>query len=162
MILAELWRAPLATPDQARINALTLIGRVLLVAALLPNGAFKIQMFEAIAAAMGGTPLPGPTIFEQTLLVNFPAPSLFLAASVLLDLGGALMIIVGFKARAAGLVLAVYAVAAILIFHGAIRGMHDVVTVLRNLSLAGGCLLIATTGPGWWSLDGRRAAKRVR
>jgi putative oxidoreductase len=162
MFLADLWRAPLATPDQSRINALTLIGRVVLVAALLPNGAFKLQMFEAIAAAMGGAPLPGPMIFEQTLLVTFPAPWLFLAASVLLDLVGALMIIVGFKARAVGLVLAVYAVAAIVIFHGAVRGMHDVITVLRNLSLAGGCMLVAAAGPGWWSIDGLRARKRVR
>ena len=159
-MLRQLWRTPLITPDAAGSNALTLFGRVLLVAALLPNGAFKIQMFDAISAAMGGTPLAGPPIFEQTLLMTFPVPWLFLAISVLIDLGGALMIIAGFKARAAGLVLAIYAVAAILIFHGAIRGMHDVITVLRNLSLAGGCLLVAAAGPGYWSIDGMLAQRR--
>lgn len=163
MILRNFWVEPVPTPNDRTFNALLLFGRVTLVLALIPNGVFKLQAFSAIAEAMGGGAglIDGRPIFEQQLLVHFPLPAAFLAASVLLDLCGAALVSFGLYARVTGIVLAVYATLAILIFHGAIRGTHDVVTVLRNASLVGGCLLVAASGPGWWSLDRLRTHRRM-
>ena len=80
-------------------------------------------------------------------------------------------IIVGFKTRISGIALAVFCVATALLFHagkGSVPGLSEEAIrllselhfymVFKNISMAGGLLVLAISGPGNWSLD-RKFAK---
>lgn len=150
---------PPPTPDSAVANAAMLIGRLLIVLALFPNGARKIATFAQTAAGMGGTPqVIGDRPFpDQTPLIHFPVPELFLSASILFDLIGALLIVIGWRTREAGLALAFYVMLAMTIYHSDIRHAQDAMHLLRNLPFLGGLFLLGAAGGGWWSVDGRLA-----
>lgn len=149
----------------ARAAALAhLAGRVLIVVALIPNGLRKIATFQMTAAMMGGAPpvmLNGRMFPPQAPLLTFPAPELFLAVSLALDIIGAIMIIVGWRTRAVAAILAGYCVLAMTIFHGRIGGAEDVTMILRNLPLVGGLLVLAAVGAGAWSVDARLRRNRA-
>lgn len=152
---------PLVTPPSRLTDAALLIGRIFIVIALVPNGFRKIASFAQTAAGMGGTPqvIDGRTFPDQTPLVYFPVPEFFLGASIIMDLAGAVLILIGFQARLAGFVLAGYVFIAMTIYHSDIRGSMDVIHILRNLPFLGGLLMIGGVGAGWWSLDGRLGRK---
>lgn len=146
----------LPTPNVAGANAALLLGRVLIVLALFPNGMRKISTFAQTAAGMGGEQqlIAGRPFPDQAPLIHFPVPELFLGVSVALDLIGALLIVLGWRTRAVGLALACYVALAMAIFHSDIRHAQDVMHVLRNLPFLGGLLMLAAAGGGHWSLDG--------
>ena len=155
---------PPPTPDSPLPNFALLAGRLLIVLALFPNGARKIATFAQTAAGMGGTPqIIGDRPFpDQTPLIHFPVPELFLGASILFDLVGALLIVIGWRTREAGLALACYVLAAMTIYHSDIRHAQDAMHLLRNLPFLGGLMLLGAAGGGWWSLDGALARRRAR
>ncbi len=157
--------ATAAAPAGRAAAAAHLLGRVLIVFALLPNGLRKIATFNLTAAMMGGAPpqmIDGRMFPPQPPLLTFPMPEVFLAASLTLDLVGALLVIVGWRTRAVSAILAVYCITAMVIFHGHITNSDEVRQILRNLPLVGGLLVLAAAGAGAWSVDGWLARRRVR
>jgi putative oxidoreductase len=138
-----------------------LAGRVLLVAALLPNGLRKLADFYAIAAGIGGMPqmVHGHIFPAVRPLFYFPAPELFLAASVIFDIGASLLVMFGLRARAAALGLAIYCAFATVIYHYDLANPENVRAVMRNLSLIGGLLFVGGSGAGAWALDARRGRR---
>ena len=143
-------------------SAAWLLGRVLIVIALLPNGVRKVASFGLTAAMMGGAPpqmVDGRMFPPQLPLLTFPMPELFLAASLGLDITGALLLIAGWRTRAVAAVMAGYCVLAMAIFHGNIGGPDDVRAILRNLPLVGGLLVLAAAGAGAWSVDAWRVRR---
>lgn len=137
-----------------------LLGRVMVVLALLPNGARKITTFAQTAAGMGGVPqmIGGRPFPDQQPLFVFPAPELFLGASVLFDILGAVLIILGWRTRTVAACLAGYVLIAMTVFHSDLRHAQDLMQILRNLPFLGGLLLLAAAGAGRWSLDERAIA----
>lgn len=148
----------LSTQDlAARSPVAMLIARVLIVIGLIPNGLRKIVTFDMTANMMGGAPpimIDGRMFPQQEPLFFFPLPGLFLAAAIVFDILGALLVIAGFKARAVAGFLAFYAAFAMLIYHSDINGPQDVQAILRNLPLVGGLIILAAVGAGRWSVDG--------
>ena len=144
------------TSEGSRALAM-LAGRVLVVAALIPNGLRKIATFDVTAAMMGGAPpqmIDGRLFPSQVPLFDFPMPGLFLGFSILFDIVGALLILAGWRTRSVAAVMAGYCVVAMTIYHSAIISPDDVRAILRNLPLVGGLLLLAGAGGGAWSVDG--------
>jgi putative oxidoreductase len=152
----RLWRAAPPTEDIVPANAALLIGRVLVVLGLLPNGMRKIATFAQTAAGMGGEPqvIGGRAFPDQTPLVTFPVPEFFLGASVVFDLAGAVLVIIGLKTRAVALALAGYVFVAMAIFHSDIRHEMDLMHLIRNLPFLAALMILSASGGGWWSLDG--------
>jgi len=139
------------------LNLALLLGRLLIVVALLENGIRKIATFGMTAAMMGGAP---PIVFNghpfpaQTPLLYFPFPELFLGGSIFFDLVGALLVMAGFQTRRVALFLGFYVISAIVIFHADIQNLDQILRVVSNLPFVGGLFLIAALGGGAWSLDG--------
>ena len=80
-----------------------------------------------------------------------------------LDLIGGVALLVGFGARPAALVLALFTLVASYFFHGYWRLPADQQFVqqlmfFKNVAVAGGLLLLAAWGAGAWSIDARRTA----
>jgi putative oxidoreductase len=127
------------TTRSAHIAAL---GRLLLAVIFLYSGIGKIlapAMTQGYIAAAG-----------------LPFPSLAYLIAIVVEVGGGLLLILGFQTKLAGLVLAIFSVAAALAFHHNLADQDQLLHFLKNISMAGGLLQVAAFGAGSFSIDARR------
>jgi putative oxidoreductase len=82
-------------------------------------------------------------------------PGMLLPLVIALEIAGALAIIAGYRTRLAAAALAAFSLAAGFLFHGGADQMQQIL-LLKNVSIAGGFLLLVARGAGAWSLDARR------
>jgi putative oxidoreductase len=127
-------------------NTAALVGRVLLAVLFIKAGWGKIGGFEGTAGYMASKGLPMP----QVLLV----------LTILIELGGGILLAVGWKARWAALAIAAFVVPATLLFHPfwgipADQVMNQSNHFFKNVSIIGGMLMVFAFGPGAYSVDKR-------
>ena len=120
-------------------NTADLAGRILLAAMFLIAGIGKISGYAGTQGYMESMGVPGALL------------PLVIALEVL----GAIAIIIGYRTRLVALALAGFTLVAGFIFHGSADQMQQIM-LLKNLSVAGGFLLLVARGAGEWSLDARR------
>ncbi len=120
-----------------------LAGRSLLSVLFLLSGVGKISAYAATAAYMSSVGVPG---------VLLPV---VIATEVL----GAIAIVLGWQTRVSALLLAGYSLLAALIFHTNFADQIEMIMFLKNVSIAGGFLLLVANGAGPLSLD-RRLGKQ--
>ncbi len=128
-----------------------LVARILLALMFLLAGFSKFGNLGGIAGYIGSKGLP--------------LPMLLAIGTAVLEVVGGLAIIVGYRARIAGLVLALFTLLAALLFHNywampAEQQTMQQLLFMKNVSIAGGLLLLAAFGPGGLSLDARRDKTR--
>src|SRR5277367_1497333 len=99
----------------------------------------------------------GPTT-EAIRSAGLPFPSLALAVSVAVELGGGLLLIAGFKARIVAAVLALFSLVTAAAFHSNFADQNQMIHFLKNVMMAGGLLQIVAFGAGALSVDNRRNA----
>ena len=127
-------------------DALSLIGRILLAAIFVWSGFGKIGGFEGLAG--------------QIASKGFPAAQAFAAATIAIEIGGGLMLVAGWKARWAALLLAVFTVIVTIFYHNywavpEAQKMMQQIQFMKNLALIGGLLMVTAFGPGRFSVDKR-------
>jgi putative oxidoreductase len=123
-------------------GSLSLIGRILLGAIFLMSGLNKIfdpSGTQQYMAAMGMTWLT----------------ELFYIGAIVLEVGGALSVLVGYRARFGAWLLIAFTIPATLVFHTNFADANQMIHFLKNLSVIGGLLYIAAYGAGAVSLDAR-------
>jgi putative oxidoreductase len=119
--------------------AAALVGRLLLAALFLLEGWSKLRGYGAAAAYME----------------RFSVPGLLLPAVIAMELGGGLLIAIGWQTRCAALALAIFCIVAALMFHTNFAVRNEVLHFEKNLAIAGGLLVLAAFGPGRFSIGGR-------
>ena len=125
-------------------NTAALVGRILLVLIFLTSGFGKVTGFEGTVGYIASKGLPLPQVGA--------------VIAILAELGGGILLLVGFKARWAGLVLALFTLAAAICFHDywnadAAAKMSQTINFWKNISMAGGFLMVFAFGPGRYSVD---------
>jgi putative oxidoreductase len=88
---------------------------------------------------------------------GLPVAPLAFAVAVAIELGCGLLLIAGYRARAAALVLALFAATTAAFFHSNFADPNQMTHFLKNIMLAGGLLQIVAFGAGALSIDNRRA-----
>jgi len=121
-----------------------LAGRVLLALIFIVSGAGKITAFSGTAAYMASH--------------GIPMPEFALVLTILIELGGGLLLAIGYKARWAALVIFLFIIPTTLIFHAfwAVEPQQVQINLIqfqKNLSIMGGMLYVVLAGPGPWSID---------
>ena len=129
---------------------ISLIARILLALMFVLAGFSKFGGLSGTAGYIASKGLPLPTVLA--------------IASAVLEVVAGLAIIVGYRARLAGLALALFTLLAAFIFHNywdapAEQQMMQQLLFMKNVSIAGGLLLLAACGAGALSLDARRTPK---
>ena len=114
-------------------------GRILLVVLFLLSGIGKLGAYSATAAYMTSAGVPGA----------------LLPAVIVIELVGALAIILGWKTRIVAALLAGFSVLTALTFHNNFADQIQMIMFLKNISIAGGFLLLVANGAGPLSLDRR-------
>lgn len=116
-----------------------LTGRVLLALMFIFSGFAKI-------GAYAGT---------QQYMEAFGVPGALLPLVIIVELVGGLMIAAGFFTRITALALAGFTLVAAGVFHANFGDQMQMILFMKNLSIAGGFLLLAAIGPGSLSVDAR-------
>jgi putative oxidoreductase len=86
---------------------------------------------------------------------NMPLPGIGYAITLLVELGGGIAFLLGWKARAAALVLAIWCVATAFVAHFHPGDTGSMIHFMKNLCMAGGFLQVVAYGSGAFSLDRR-------
>lgn len=126
-------------------NTAALVGRILLATIFLTSGFGKVTGFEGTVGYIASKHLPLPQVAA--------------IIAILCELGGGILLLVGFKARWAGLVLAIFTLAAGLLFHDywsltdAAQVAANKINFWKNVAISGGMLMVFAFGPGRYSVD---------
>lgn len=115
----------------------TLAGRILLAHLFLLAGISKISGYA-------GT---------QGWMESMGVPGMLLPLVILLEIGGALALIIGWQTRWAAWALAAFSVLSAVIFHSNLADQMQSILFMKNLAMAGGLLVLAAHGAGPVSLD---------
>ena len=126
------------------------VGRILLALIFVLSGFGKITGWEGTAGFMAS--------------VGFPAVTLFLIGAIVLEIGGGVSLILGFKARWGALALIIFTIPATVIFHNfwALEGAEAFtqrIMFMKNLAIMGGLLVVMAFGAGPLSIDARSGGR---
>ena len=141
-------------------DAFVLLGRVLIAAIFVASGAEKFMDLGATATAIESKNLPIPQILASYLPSGWTMPYTLAVATAALELGGGVLIILGWQTRLFALLLAIFTGIAAYFFHdfwhyppGA-EYTNNMIHFMKNVSMIGGLLMVAGVGAGRYSLDG--------
>lgn len=118
-------------------NLIQLIGRVMLALIFILAGVGKIMDPAGTVGYMQSVGLPG----------------ILLWPTIALEVLGGIAIAVGFKTKWAALALAGFSVLAAVLFHSNLADKMQMILFLKNIAMAGGLLLLATSPRTAFSLD---------
>jgi len=126
-----------------------LLARIFLVSIFILAGVSKISNFSGTQAYMASR--------------GMSATALLLPGAILIEMGGGLAVLLGYKTRLVALLLFLFLIPTTLIFHTAFGGSFppeqmqiQQAMVLKNLAIMGGLLTLAVHGAGSLSLDARQ------
>jgi putative oxidoreductase len=108
-----------------RYKFLPLLGRIMIGAPFVMSGLGKLAAYAAYIGA------------------------------VVIELGGGLLLLSGYRARSVSLMMAVFCVVTAAFFHHNFADQNQMIHFLKNVMMAGGLLQIAYFGAGAFSLDAR-------
>ncbi len=128
-------------PTYPQSNVALLLARLLLAALFLLSGFGKLMDTVGTAGYINAFGLPGNILI-------WPA--------IIAELGGGLLILVGFQTRLVALLLALFTLFLAVVFHHDFKDMNQMINFLKNLGIAGGFLALMVAGAGDWSVDGAR------
>jgi putative oxidoreductase len=121
-----------------------LIGRILIAVLFCPAGFQKLTGFQG---AVGYAESAG-----------MPVPALAIAAAIAIELGGGLLLLVGYKARWVAAAMALFSVVTAVVFHHdfADEAHMQMINFQKNMAIAGGLLAFVYFGAGPFSVDNRK------
>jgi putative oxidoreductase len=127
--------------DAARY--LPFAGRLLIALTFAMSGLSKLADYSGTVGLIAASKLP------------LSAPLAY-AGSVAVEIVCSVMMIVGFRTRAAAAVLALYTVATAVFFHANFADPDNIIHFMKNVAMTGGLLQIVAFGAGAFSIDSRR------
>jgi putative oxidoreductase len=118
---------------------LPFIGRVLIGLPFAMSGLSKLAAYGKTTAMIAAAGLP--------------FPPLAFAVAVAIELGGGLLLVLGYHVRPIALALAIFSVAAAVSFHNNFADQNQMIHFLKNVMMAGGLLQIVAFGAGAISIE---------
>ncbi|MEO6352435.1 MAG: DoxX family protein [Oxalobacteraceae bacterium] len=118
---------------------LNIAARLLMAQIFIISGFGKIAGYSATAGYFSS--------------LGIPMSSVVLPLVILIEFGGGLALLFGFKARWAAAILALFTIAAALIAHTNFDDRMQMIQFMKNLAMAGGLLLFVKYGAGQPSID---------
>src|SRR5215472_5834767 len=119
-----------------------LIGRFFISSMFLLFGYGKVAEYAGTVAYMGS--------------LGLPAPGLFTVLAAIIEIGGGLLVLVGYQTRLISLGLAIYVLVSAFIAHLHLGDVNQFQHFMKNMAIVGGSLAFVAFGGGAFSLDARR------
>jgi putative oxidoreductase len=115
------------------------IARVLMALIFMLSGLSKMAAVEATQGYMEAMGVPG----------------ILLWPTIAFEVGAGLLVALGYRTRLVAFLLAGFCLATAAIFHHQFADQIQMIMFLKNVTMAGGFLLLSCTGAGTLSLDAR-------
>lgn len=122
-----------------RINYLSVIGRSFLAALFLLSGVSKLTTAE--------------TTIHYIETAGLPFASFLYVMTLIVEIGGGLLLLVGYQARMVAAILSLFTIAAAFFFHLNFSDQNQLVHFIKNIAIAGGLIQIVCFGAGKGSID---------
>jgi putative oxidoreductase len=127
-------------------SAAALIGRILIALIFVISGFMKIGGFSGVAGYIASKGLPMPQVLA--------------ALTVALELGGGILLVIGWKTRWAALLFFLWLIPTTFIFHkfwgiDAAQVQNQFNNFMKNVSIMGAMWMLMAFGPGPYSVDKR-------
>lgn len=134
------------TANPGLANAAALVGRILIAIIFIKAGFGKIGGWEGTAGYMASKGLPMVPVL--------------LAATIALELGGGILLAIGWKTRWVALAIFLWLIPVTFIFHAfwgidAAQVQNQMNHFLKNVAIMGAMLMLFAFGPGAYSVDKR-------
>ena len=126
-------------------NLIDLIGRVFISALFLTSAYDKIFSIDG----------------SMSWIEGFGVPGFLLYPVIVLEIILPLCIVIGYQARVAAGLLAIFCLATAFIFHLNFIDPMQKISFLKNVGLAGGFLFIVVNGTKDWSVDKKKKYVRL-
>jgi putative oxidoreductase len=128
-------------------NALNLLGRIAIAALFLPAGLNKLMGVE------------GTTGYFTSL--GLPAVAVLVWVVIAIEILGGLALILGYRTRVVAIGLAIFTLLASIAGHAFWAAPVDAAFIqqllfFKNIAVIGGLLVLASSGAGKFSIDGRQ------
>ena len=117
---------------QKHADHAALVGRLFYSSLFIVYGYFKITAFAGTTGYMASKGLPAPTVAA--------------ALAVIFELGGGLLMLVGYQTRLVALLLAIYVLVAALIAHTHFADGNQMSHFFKNMAIVGGSLAFVAFG----------------
>jgi len=130
------------------IQAIAAIGRFLIAIIFVYSGIGKIMAPDATMAYIDAAGLPLPVVA--------------LGLAIAIELGGGLLLALGYRTRLVAAALAAFALVTGMAFHHAVGDPTQLMQLLKNIALAGGLLQVVVHGAGRYGVDGRARGRALR
>ena len=121
------------------------------IARLLISALFLISAYNKIFSIDG----------TMSWMEGFGIPGLLLYPTIALEIILPLFIIIGYQARIAAGLLAIFCIATAFIFHLNFIDPMQKISFLKNIGLAGGFLFILANGTKEWAIDTKKKYVRL-
>lgn len=126
-------------------NLYALLGRIGLSLIFVVSGWSKLTAYAGTQQYMEAMGVPGA----------------LLALVIALEIGAGLAVLAGAFTRSAALVLAVFSIAAGVLFHADLADQNQFIHLMKNVALGGGFLMLAAYGAGAFSVDAWRRDRKL-
>jgi putative oxidoreductase len=93
------------------------------------------------------------TTIATIVAAGLPFPPLAFAVAATVELGGGLLLVLGYRTRPVALALAIFALATAVTFHNNFADQNQMIHFLKNVMMAGGLLQIVAFGAGAISIE---------
>jgi putative oxidoreductase len=124
------------------IRYLSFVGRLMIGLPFAMSGLSKLGAYGATT--------------DMISAVGLPVPPLAFAVAVLVELGGGLLLVAGYRTRPIAAALALFSLATAMSFHANFADQNQMIHFLKNVMMAGGLLQIVAFGAGALSIDNWR------
>jgi putative oxidoreductase len=121
---------------------LPFIGRVLIGLPFMMSGLSKLAAYGVTTAMIAAAGLP--------------LPPLAFAVAATVELGGGLLLVLGYQVRPVAFALAIFALVTAVSFHSNFADQNQMIHFLKNVMMAGGLLQIVAFGAGAISIENWR------
>jgi putative oxidoreductase len=128
--------------DTKYLNITELTGRILIGLLFVMAGFTKISGFEGTAGWMAS--------------MGLPMASFLLVLTIILEIGGGIALMIGYKTKTVAFLLTGFTILATLIFHSDFTVAGQDMLFMKNIMIIGGLLHITGLGAGKISLDNRK------
>ncbi|MGY5451338.1 DoxX family protein [Agarivorans sp. MS3-6] len=115
------------------------------------------RLLLAFMFIMSGYSKIGGYAGTQGYMEAMGVPGMLLPLVIALELVGGIAIVVGWQTRLVAFLLAGFSLVSAVLFHFNPSDQMQMIMFMKNVSIAGGFLLLVAHGAGAFSLDNRRA-----
>jgi len=126
--------------------AVPFVGRLLIVYIFATSGIAKVFSWQANV--------------QYVSTRHLPMVPVFLAVAAMIEIGGSICLITGYRAREAAMIMFLYMIPLTVLFHnywaatGMLAGMQET-HFRKNVAIMGGLLIVVYAGPGKWAIGER-------